>query len=76
MWAVGVEGGICRSKPVPGSEPARCRTHLGVTHRGGEQYEKCAGAESCTRTPLRGTELCKQHTPKPGEQPPEYGFQD
>jgi hypothetical protein len=78
IWPVGEAGGICRSKPVAGSEPARCRTHLGVMHRGGEQYEQCAGAASCTRTPVRGTVLCRQHTPKPGEQypDPEYGEQD
>jgi hypothetical protein len=74
----GEAGGICRGKPVAGSEPARCQTHLGVMHLGGEQHKQCAGAASCKGTPVRGTKLCKRHTPKPGEQYPdsEYGWQD
>jgi hypothetical protein len=47
-------------------------------HLGGEQHKQCAGAASCKGTPVRGTKLCKRHTPKPGEQYPdsEYGEQD
>jgi hypothetical protein len=68
---VGAAGGICGNKPVPGSEPACC-----WTHRGGKQYDKCVGAKTCTRRPVRGTELCEKHTCKPGEEPAEGGIQD